>query len=149
MNGSAPNSPDTGSHVLCVQNENPNFRIERRDWRVSSKPMPSTINNTTAANTPVAMRKLRSSELRFMTCAPMPALRTGLGSLDLHLAERQQFLVDDRLRQRGIPQVGGQFLAVGQRPFHEVDHRFGALLVLRVLIQKDPGEGRERIRFLP
>ena len=33
MNGSAPNSPDTGSHVLCVQNEKPNFRMERRDDR--------------------------------------------------------------------------------------------------------------------
>ena len=33
MNGSAPNSPETGSQVSVRQNCQPNFWIESCDWR--------------------------------------------------------------------------------------------------------------------
>ena len=39
MNGSAPNSPATGSQMLVAQNCKPNFAIDSWDWRQSSTPI--------------------------------------------------------------------------------------------------------------
>ena len=39
MNGSAPNSPCTGSHVCVRQKSKPNFLIDSIDSRTSSIPM--------------------------------------------------------------------------------------------------------------
>src|ERR1051325_10166034 len=57
MNGSAPNSPATGSHVFRVQKLRPNFAIESVDCRDSSNASPTTISTTSAATAPVRRRK--------------------------------------------------------------------------------------------
>ena len=43
MNGSAPNSPETGSQISVRQKSNPNWRIDSIDCETSSKPMAHTI----------------------------------------------------------------------------------------------------------
>ena len=60
MNGSAPNSPATGSQVSVRQKLRPNFWIESIDCRVSSNPMAQTMSTRTSANAPVPMRNPRS-----------------------------------------------------------------------------------------
>src|SRR5512143_940836 len=60
MNGSAPNSPETGSQVVPFQNAKPNFSIESRDWWASTTPIPRTIRQTRTAKAPVPRRKPRS-----------------------------------------------------------------------------------------
>src|SRR5256885_16754945 len=80
MNGSAPNSPATGSQVRFVQNANPNLTIERTDWRVSSKPIATTMTMTTAAIAPATTRNARSPD-------ELPNLGTGV-SARLDPAER-------------------------------------------------------------
>src|SRR5260370_3724353 len=101
MKGSAPKSPETGSHVEVVQNFRPNFEIDNADCRVNSKAIPRTISNTSAANAPVPMRKLRSSEERFI-------------ERSLNGRERLHFLRDDRLRQRRGAESVRELLAVGE-----------------------------------
>ena len=48
--------------------------------------------------------------------------------------------------QRRVAQLGGELLAVGERPLHEVDHRLRLRLVLRVLVEQQPGERRRSDR---
>ncbi len=64
MNGSAPNSPATGSQIFPVQNRKPNLAIERFEVRYSSQKMPATSRTTRNAKKPVPSRKPRSSALR-------------------------------------------------------------------------------------
>ncbi len=66
MNGSAPNSPDTGSQVWPAQNPQPNFSMARWDWRHSSAPIPPTIAMTRRANAPVPIRNPRSPLARML-----------------------------------------------------------------------------------
>ena len=47
-NGNAPNSLDTGFHVLLKKNERPNALSEGREWR-------SKLNNIAASRTTIAM----------------------------------------------------------------------------------------------
>src|ERR1044071_5112930 len=69
MNGSAPNSPDTGSQVERVQNESPNLPIDSTDCCVSTTPMLATTRITQSANAPVPRRNARSSEVLMMVIA--------------------------------------------------------------------------------
>ena len=62
MNGSAPNSPATGSHISVRQKASPNRWMDSSDWRTSSKPIADTISTSASANTPVPARKPRSRE---------------------------------------------------------------------------------------
>src|SRR5438874_4392248 len=62
MNGSAPNSPATGSQISVRQKLKPNFRIDGSDWRVSSTPIANTIRTTTSATAPVPIRKVKSRD---------------------------------------------------------------------------------------
>ena len=75
MNGSAPNSPATGSQVSVRQKLKPNFWIDSIDCRVSSKPIATTISTRTSANAPVPSLKPRSFDRRHRvsTIALMPA----------------------------------------------------------------------------
>ena len=50
--------------------------------------------------------------------------------------------------QRRVAELGGELLAVGQRPLHEVHHDLRLRLVLRVLVEEEPGERRDRIDAL-
>ena len=60
MNGRAPNSPATGSHVVVRQKLRPNFSIDIIDWRASSTPIATTMTMRTSANAPVPSRNPRS-----------------------------------------------------------------------------------------
>ena len=66
MNGSAPNSPETGSHVVPVQKPKPNFVIDSIDCRESSTASATTVSTTNAAKAPVKARNHLSSRERFM-----------------------------------------------------------------------------------
>ena len=64
MNGSAPKSPETGSHVFVTQKLNPNFSIDNRESCHSTTAMPTTRAISSTANAPVKARKLRSPPSR-------------------------------------------------------------------------------------
>src|SRR6266542_4307471 len=142
MKGSAPNSPDTGSQVVPRQKPRPNLAIESREWRHSSNAMPATSSTTSTPNRPVPSRKSRSSALRrgeasfdmggFPRCC-----------LDFDPLDRFHLETDDALRHRSVAQVFGELLAVGHRPFDEVDHDLPALLVFRAFVEEQPGERRD------
>src|SRR6185295_242466 len=126
MKGSAPNSPTTGSHTSVRQKFSPNFRIDSIDSLVRVTPIAKTIATSRNPNRPVPSRNARS--LRYFD-----------------LAKGRHLELDDGFGQRGVAQVGAVLLAVGQRPLHEVHHRLRLRLVLRVLVEEQPGEGRDRI----
>ncbi len=66
MNGSAPNSPDTGSQISVRQKSSPNWRSDRIDCCVSSAPMATTMRMSRRAKNPVPTlnpRSLRSSDI--------------------------------------------------------------------------------------
>src|SRR5689334_18599556 len=112
MKGRAPNSPDTGSQTSPSQKPNPNFWIDRADSRHSSKPMPATSTTISMANTPVPNLKPRSR--------PLSQLRMGPTLRDLDRRQGRQLELHDLRRQRGVAEVGGELLAVGERPLHEL-----------------------------
>src|SRR4029077_6826663 len=60
MNGSAPNSPATGSQISVRQNFSPNFWIDGNDSYARIKPMPQTRAINMKPNAPVPIRKPRS-----------------------------------------------------------------------------------------
>ena len=66
----------------------------------------------------------------------------------LIVAERVHLELDDLGRQRRVAELGRELLAVGQRPLHEVHHDLALRLVLRVLVEQQPGERRNRIDAL-
>src|SRR4051794_27675910 len=121
MNGSAPNSPATGSQTSVRQKLRPNLLIESIDCRVSSNPMAHTISTRTSANAPVPSLNPRSPVLPRLRAIPAP-LR------DLDLRQRRHLELHDRVRQRRVTELGAELLAVAQRPLHEIDH--GLRLVL-------------------
>ena len=69
MNGSAPNSPATGSQLLVPQKLSPNFCIDSVESFASDTAIATTISSNAAANAPTPTRKVKSDE------------RTGLGNL--------------------------------------------------------------------
>src|SRR5579872_2985081 len=73
MNGRAPNWPATGSQVSVRQNCQPNWWIEMRDCRHSSKPIAATIAMISTANKPVAARKNGSEKRRRLRLRSMTA----------------------------------------------------------------------------
>src|SRR5262245_17045267 len=144
MNGSAPNSPETGSQTFPVQNLKPNFSSESCDVRKSSQKIPATSRTTSRAKNPVPRRKPRSSALRredgvfFMggSCSE---------TSELDSLERFHLESHDIRRQRRVAHVARELLPVGQGPLHELDHRLGLRLVLGVLVEEQPRERRDRI----
>src|SRR3954464_11281287 len=105
MNGRAPNSPETGSHVLPVQNLHPNFVSEREDVRYSSKKIAATRRTTSKAKNPVPRRKPRSSALRprgggFFAPALSPAS-------ELDPLQRFHLQRHDLRRERRVSELGG------------------------------------------
>src|SRR6478672_6681195 len=62
MNGSAPNSPATGSQFVVRQNAKPNFCSDSDDWFVSSTPIATTMSSNAAAKTPMLTRNPGSLE---------------------------------------------------------------------------------------
>src|SRR3989442_6230632 len=126
MNGSAPNSPLTGFHVLVRQKFNPNFWSDSHESFARVRPMAMTMSSSAAAKAPMPRRNPRSDE------------RTArLRSLDS--VERRLFEHHDAGRQRGVAEIRAVFLAVGQRPVHEVDHRLAGGFIFWILIHQDPG----------
>src|ERR1035438_3460135 len=65
--------------------------------------------------------------------------------LQLDLLEGLQLEGDDLLRKRGVPELGAVLLAVSESPLKEVGHDLRACLVLRVLEEEHPREGRDRV----
>src|SRR2546428_6583053 len=125
MNGSAPNSPATGSHVLVRQKPRPNFWIDSHESFASVKPMATTTSSNAAANAPMLTRNPRSGK------------RTArLRYLDP--VERRLFEHHDAGGQRGVAEIGAVLLAIGQRPAHEVQHHLPGGLVLRILVEQQP-----------
>ncbi len=61
MNGRAPNSPATGSHVSVIQKCQPNCLMDNWDCRNSSMPIATTMAIRTSPNSPVPPRKIVSS----------------------------------------------------------------------------------------
>src|SRR6188474_2816668 len=141
MKGRAPKSPATGSQVVVAQNPKPNCLIESHDSVNSTTPIALTITRTRTANAPVPMRKPRSPWL------PRRASR-GVGSGDTNLCQRRHLHLHDLLRQRRVAELGGVLLAVGERPLHELHHHLALRLVLRVLVEQQPGERGNRIGAL-
>src|SRR5512136_2907964 len=142
MNGSAPNSPDTGSQVRPFQNPNPNFSIESRDWWASTTPMPRTTRQTRTAKAPVPRRKPRSLRKAVRDGRPFMS-----GLLDP--AERRHLHLHDARGKGRVAELGAVLLPVGEGPLHEVHHDLGLRLVLRVLVEQQPREGRDRVDALP
>src|SRR6266851_6330521 len=142
MNGSAPNWPATGSQVSVRQNANPNFRMDSIDWRVSSNPIAATIATTSSANAPVASLNPRSC-FRMSAWSLQPALRYRWLCLDL--GQCRHLHLNHIRRKRRVPEIGAVFLAIGQRPFQDVDHDLCLSLVLGVLVQQQPRERRDGI----
>ena len=127
MKGSAPNSPLTGFQVLVRQKFNPNFWSDSHESFARVRPMAMTMNSSAAAKAPMPSRNPRSEE------------RTArLRYLDP--VERRLFEHHDAGRQRRVAEIGAIFLAIGQRPAHEVDHRLAGGLIFWILVHQDPGE---------
>jgi hypothetical protein len=57
MNGSAPNSPATGSHTSVRQKSQPNRRIDAIDSTVSTMPIAKTMPIRIRPKAPVPIRK--------------------------------------------------------------------------------------------
>src|SRR5947208_16824236 len=125
MNGSAPNSPATGSQISVRQKFIPNFWTDSTDWRASTTPIAHTRTTSRAPNVPVPMRNRKS-------------LR------DLDSAKGGHLELDDGFRQRRVAEIGAVFLTLGQRPLHEVSHRLCLRLVLPILVQQDARGGADR-----
>src|SRR2546430_13699051 len=143
--------------------------MDNFDWRYSSNAIAATTPMMRTANTPVPARKMISSGRILVVClleitaghsvvvaGKTAALLRSSGtesahagyqdaSLGLDLVQRLHFHLDHRLRQRRVSEVRRKLLSVGQRPLQEVDHRLGLLLVLRVLVEQQPGKRGDRI----
>src|SRR5689334_8456270 len=96
MNGSAPKSPATGSHVVVFQKPKPNFWIDSHDSLVRTAPMPATIAMMSTANAPVTTRKPRSPWL------PRFTVLVAATSGDTHFGQRRELQLHDLRRQRGV-----------------------------------------------
>src|SRR5689334_7044877 len=142
MKGSAPKSPATGSQVEVCQKPKPNFWIDSHDSLTSTAPMPTTMATTSTANAPVLTRKPRSPWF------PRRTARVGVASGDTNFGERGQLHLHDFGRQRRVTQLRRELLPVAERPLHELDHRLALGLVLRVLVEQEPREGRDRVDAL-
>src|SRR6478735_3776965 len=94
--------------------------------------IPTTISSNAAANAPTPTRNPKSEEERTI-------------SGDLDAIERRLLEHDDGGRQRRVAEIRSVFLPVCERPSQEVHHRFSGGLVLRILVEQKPGEGRNRI----
>src|SRR5438309_1350853 len=139
MNGSAPNSPDTGSQISVRQKLRPNFWIDSIDCATSTAPIAQTMSTRTSANAPVPIRNPRS----FPTCLTRRTRPTRLRDLDLR--ERRHFQFHNRVRQRCISEIRAVLLTIGQRPLHELHHRLCLRLVLRRFVQQQPRERRDGV----
>src|SRR6476660_8878874 len=141
MKGSAPNSPATGSQVSVRQKLRPNLLIDSTASRLSSKAMPATISTMRKAKKPVPSLKPRSGYRKRRV-----GLDTGSLTLrNLDLRQGRHLELDDGLGQWRVAEVSAVLLAVGQCPLHEVHHGLGLALVLRVLVEQQPREGRNRV----
>src|SRR3990167_10454956 len=118
MKGSAPNWPATGSQPSVRQKFSPNFSIDSIDCRVSSNPMAATMSTSSPANAPVPRRKPRSVTLRLPVRPALPDTATALPDLDLRQCGHLE--LHHFGRQRRVPELSGELLAVGERPLHEV-----------------------------
>src|ERR1041384_1139658 len=118
MNGSAPNSPATGSQFDVRQKFRPNFCSDSAESFASVMPMATTMSSSAAAKTPMPMRNPRS------------LVRT-LRLRHRDLLERRLLEHDDVGGQRRVAEVRAVLLPVGQRPLHALDHRLARGLVLR------------------
>src|SRR5438105_2792684 len=102
--------------------------LKNGSWRIESGSDVSTHRTaatsamSATANTPVPSRNPRS----------LPRCVRNSTLLRLHLAERHQLELHHGLRQRRVPELGRELLAVGERPLQEVDHHLGLRLVLGV-----------------
>src|SRR5258706_12560596 len=123
MKGSAPNSPATGSHVVVRQKLKPNRCRESQESFASVIPMATTISSSAAAKAPMPRRNPRSEE--------RTARLRYLDSVERRLLEH-----DDAAGKGSVPEIRAVFLAVGQRPLHEVQHRLRRGLVLRILVHQ-------------
>src|SRR6185503_2394315 len=101
MNGRAPNSPETGSQILPVQNRKPNLSIESCEVRKSSQKMPATSTTTSRAKNPVPSRNPRSSALRHDVVVFLGVV-SGTRSSELDLLEGFHPEGDDLGRKRRI-----------------------------------------------
>src|SRR5215510_10887999 len=117
MKGSAPKSPETGSHCRPSQNPNPNLWTASRESRKSITPIATTIRMTRTANAPVPARKSRSS-VDFGRDGGMPCFSLPL--LDLDLLQGILLELHHAFRQGGVAQLVRELLAVAERPLHEV-----------------------------
>src|SRR5664279_1093150 len=145
MNGSAPKSPATGSQVFVFQKLKPNFAIERCDSLQRTSAIPVTRRTTSAAKKPVPSRNPRSSPLR-RGAGRFDIVRScGAESLELDLPESLHLEGDDFLRKRRVAEIGAVLLPVCQSPVHEIDHDLRKLLVLRILVEEQPGKGADGI----
>src|SRR6185436_16787948 len=104
MNGSAPNSPDTGSQISVRQKLKPNFAIESHDWRTSSKPIATTISTSTSPKRPVPILKPRS--LRNMSEMDGSGIRAQANLHRFHSRELRELKLDDFSRQGRIAKTG-------------------------------------------
>src|SRR5215471_9494078 len=146
MNGSAPKSPATGSQVFVRQKFRPNLAMVSFESRKSSKPIPATSRTTRSAKNPVPTRKPRSSALLrrpgFFGISYAPAF------LRLDPVESRELELDDAFGKRRVAERGGVLLPVRQRPAREVLHDLPPSLVLRGLVEKEPGERGDRVDAL-
>src|SRR5687767_5092245 len=113
MNGSAPNSPATGSHSCVCQKLRPKRRMDGIDSSVSTAPIATTIAIRISPKTPVPIRKPSSL-------------------LDLDFGKGSQLELHHDIGQRRVSELRAVLLADGERPFHELDHRFRLRFVLGV-----------------
>src|SRR5258705_11186488 len=120
MNGSAANSPATGSQVLVPQKRSPNFWIDSDESFASVAAIATTISSNAAANAPTPTRKAKSDE------------RTGLGNLDP--IERGLFEHHHAGGQRSVAEIRRVLLAIGERPPHEVHHRLAGCFVFGLFV---------------
>ena len=135
MKGSAPNSPATGSQVLVRPEAQPEL-LDRQ---------PRLAGELHADRGHEHQQEQRNTR-RCATRKPQFADARSAGrSGNLDRSERRQSPASRRCRAAARSPVGGEFLPVGERPLHEVDHHLRAGLVRRLLVQQHPGERRNRI----
>src|ERR1700741_355733 len=63
MKGNAPNSPETGSQMLCVKNLNPKAWIDSCDFAIKTQTMRITMRKIDIAQTTIKAWKLPSMSL--------------------------------------------------------------------------------------
>src|SRR5947208_15819538 len=103
MNGSAPNSPATGSQISVRQKFIPNFWTDSTDWRASTTPIAHTRTTSRTPNVPVPIRNRKS-------------LR------DLDFGNGRHLELDNGFRQRRVAEIGDGLLTIRQSHVHESYH---------------------------